>query len=211
MIGQRAGWRRASPALRLSPRASPADVIIMPIYGRHFEPGQLPFITTSTYRRSRLFACQRFCWTFAETLHRVRQQTGFLLIGWVLMPDHFHLLIKPEPAERTVRFMQELKKRSAQQIIAALARHQDHPRCRAMLARLRLPPSVHNDSYYRVWQRRHVPFNVYNDKKVLEKLDYMHNNPVKRRLVSSCDQGPWSSFRFYYFNDSSILTMDRLG
>jgi len=129
----------------------------MPIYGRHFQPGQLPFITTSTYRRSRLFACQRFCWTFAETLHRVRQETGFLLIGWVLMPDHFHLLIQPQPAGNTVRFMQELKKRSAQQIIAALARNQDHPRCGTMLARLRLPPSVHSDAHYRLGQRRYVP------------------------------------------------------
>ena len=39
----------------------------MPIYGRHFEPGQLQFITTSTYRRGRLFTCQRFCWIFVET------------------------------------------------------------------------------------------------------------------------------------------------
>ena len=79
-----------------------------------------------------------------------------------------------------------------------------------MLARLRLPPSVHNDSYYRLWQRRYVPFNVFTEKKRIEKLNYMHNNPAKRRLVSSPDQWPWSSFRFYYLNDSSVLTMDRL-
>jgi hypothetical protein len=54
---------------------------MMPIYGRHFEPGQLQFITTSTYRRNRLFTCQRFCWTFVDTLRQVRQETGFLLIG----------------------------------------------------------------------------------------------------------------------------------
>jgi len=40
-------------------------------------------------------------------------------------------------------------------------------------------------------------------------MNYMHNNPVKKRLVSSPDQWPWSSFRFYYLNDSSVLTMDR--
>jgi len=48
----------------------PADILGMPIYGRHFEPGQLQFITTSTYRRSRLFTCQRFCWIFVEMLHQ---------------------------------------------------------------------------------------------------------------------------------------------
>ena len=38
-----------------------------------------------------------------------------------------------------------------------------------------------------------------------EKLDYMHANPVKRGLVSSPEEWPWSSFRFYYLNDASVL------
>ena len=91
----------------------------MPFYGRHFEPGELQFITTSTYRRLKLFDSDRFRRTFVEVLREVRQETGFLLIGWVLMPEHFHLLIKPVPAEATSRFMQELKKRTAQRIVSA--------------------------------------------------------------------------------------------
>jgi putative transposase len=63
---------------------------------------------------------------------------------------------------------------------------------------------------YRVWQRRFYELNVRSEKKRLEKLNYMHGNPVKRSLVSSPDQWPWSSFRFYYLEDSSLLTMDRL-
>jgi REP element-mobilizing transposase RayT len=133
----------------------------VPIYGRHFEPGQLQFITTSTYRRSRLFTCQRFCWTFVETLRQLRDETGFLPLGWVLMPEHFHPLIRPQPAGDTVHFMRELKKRSAEQIIAALVRNQHQPRCRTLLARLRLPSTVHGDSFHRQGQRRYVPFNVF--------------------------------------------------
>jgi putative transposase len=182
----------------------------MPIYGRHFEPGQLQFITTSTYRRLKLFGSPRFRCVFVEALRQLRQETGSLLIGWVLMPEHFHLLIKPEPAQSTSGFMQELKKRTAQRIIATLVENAPYPWCHQMLTRLRLPPTVHSDSHYRVWQRRFVPSNVYTEKKRLEKLDYMHHNPVKRRLVSSPDQWHWSSFRFYYLNDLSILTMDRL-
>lgn len=182
----------------------------MPIYGRHFEPGQLQFITTSAYRRAPLFESEVFRWFFVQILRQLRAETGFLLVGWVLMPEHFHVLIKPEPAEATSRFMQELKKRTAQCIIASLSASPRQPWCRTMLSRLRLPRSVHADSHYRVWQRRFVPFNVYSEKKRIEKLDYMHNNPVKPRLVSSPDQWPWSSFRFYYLNDSSVLSMDRL-
>ncbi len=182
----------------------------MPVYGRHFEPGQLQFITTSTYRRMKLFQSDRFRCDFVEVLMQLRQETGFLLVGWVLMPEHFHLLIKPVPAEATSNFIQELKKRTAQRIIRVLDDHQEYPWCRRMLTGLRLPPTVHSDARYRVWQRRFYPFGVFTERKCLEKLNYMHNNPVKRRLVSSSVEWPWSSFRFYYLDDASILRMDRL-
>ena len=139
-------------------------------------------------RRAKLFEHDPFRWTFVEVLRQLRNETGFLLIGWVLMPEHFHLLIPPEPPEATSRFMQELKKRTAQRIIAALQESGEQPWHRRMLTRLRLPPSVQSDSCYRVWQRRFVPFNVFTQKKKLEKLAYMHNNPVKRRLVSSAER-----------------------
>ena len=137
---------------------------LMPIYGRHFESGQLQFITTSTYRRVRLFDSPRFRWAFIEALRQLRRETGFLLIGWVLMPEHFHLLIKPEPAKSTSRWVQELKKRTAQAIIATLKQNALDLWCQSMLDRLRLPASVHSDSRYRIWQRRFVPFNVYSEK-----------------------------------------------
>ena len=66
-----------------------------------------------------------------------------------------------------------------------------------MLIPLRPPPTMHGDSRYRVWQRRFYPYGVYAEKKRLEKLNYMHNNPVKRGLVDSPEQWPWSGFRFH--------------
>ena len=62
-----------------------------------------------------------------------------------------------------------------------------------------------------MWQRRFYPFNVYSEKKRLEKLDYMHNNPVKRGLVKEPGEWPWSSWRFYFGRDASLLEMDRVG
>lgn len=154
----------------------------MPVYGRHFEPGQLQFITTSTYRRTRLFERDRFCHDFVDVLRQLRPEMGFLLIGWVLMPEHFHLLIKPEPAESTSRLMQELKKRTAQRMISTLAGHQQDAWCGRMLAGLRLPPTVHSDSHYRVWQRRFDPFNVHSEKKRLE--EQLHARQSRQARVS---------------------------
>jgi putative transposase len=168
----------------------------MPTSKRYFAPGQLQFLASSTYHRAPLFAVgaehgsalidmagaersSALHRIFVEVLDQLRNEMGFLLMGWVLMPDHFHLLIKPQPAESTSRVMQELKKRTAQLILAALTQNERVPWCKKMLARLRLPPTVHADSQFRVWQRRYYPFGIYSDEKRLEKLNYMHNNPVK--------------------------------
>ena len=56
--------------------------------------------------------------------------------------------------------------------------------------------------------RRFHPFSVYTGKKRREKLNC--NNPVRRGLVSSPGDWPWSSWRYYSLNDLSLLRMDRL-
>jgi putative transposase len=164
----------------------------MPLYHRTYSPGELQFITTSTYRRAPLFLSQRFCRCFVQRLEEVREEMKFLPIGWVLMPDHFHLLVKPQPAETTPLILKGLKEETAERILETLRRNPQHPWCRKMLARLRLPPTVHDESHYRLWQRRFFPFNVYSEKKRRDKLDYMHNNPVKHGLVKAPGDWPWS-------------------
>ena len=182
----------------------------MPFYQRIYSPGQLPFVTTSVYRRVPLFLSERFCRCFVQRVEAVRRELKFLLLGWVLMPDHFHLLLKPEPAATTPLILKHLKEETAERIIKTLRENPQYPWCRKMLAQVRLPPTVHSGSHYRLGQRRFYPFNVFSEKKRQEKLTYMHNNPVKRGLVKAPGDWPWSSWRFYFMQDASILPMDRL-
>jgi putative transposase len=79
-----------------------------------------------------------------------------------------------------------------------------------MLERVRLPSTVHSPAHFRLWQRRFYDMNIWSEKNRFEKLNYMHGNPVKRGLVNSPDQWPWSSFRFYNLVDESLLKMDRM-
>jgi len=177
---------------------------------RYFASGQLQFITASTYRRAPLFLSSRFCRIFVAALEEVRREFGFQLLGWVLMPDHFHLLIRPEPASSTSKIVQQLKQRTAARILVGLRRNRSRRWCGEMLAYLRLPSTVHDHVDYRLWQRRFYPFGIYTETKRLEKLDYMHANPVKRGLAMSPGEWPWSSFRFYELADDSALKMDRM-
>lgn len=183
----------------------------MPFYRRYFHPGQLQFITSSIYRRAPVFANDCLRREFVEVLDELRSEMHFLLIGWALMPEHFHLLIKPEPADATSLILQRLKDRTARRILRTLRQHPESAWCGKMLSRFHLPSNVHDESHYRVWQRRFYPFNVYSERKRLEKLNYMHNNPIQRGLADSPEQWPWSSWRFYHRGGTSVQKMDRLG
>ena len=168
------------------------------------------YFTASTYRRARVFDSERFRRHFVKTLSQLRESMGFKIIGYVLMPEHFHLLIWPCGLANPSQVVQSLKERTAIFILKTLRQNPQHVWCRKMLARLALPATVHYHGPSRVWQRRFYDLNVWSEKKRREKITYMHNNPVKRRLVSSPDLWPWSSFRFYYLEDSSLLAMNRL-
>ena len=118
----------------------------MPFYHRVYTAGQLQIITASTYRRTPLFLSDRFRRCFVQRLEEMRQELHFLLVGWVLMPEHFHILIRPEPAGTTPLVMKGLKEESAKRIIKTLCDNVQFPWCKKTLARLRLPSTVHDES-----------------------------------------------------------------
>jgi len=100
------------------------------------------------------------------------------------------LLSEPERANPSV-VIQVLKQRFARQVLRAKRERQDGSQ-RTLWE---------TDVEDHVWQRRFYDFVVWNEHKRVEKLRYMHNNPVKRGLVLKPEQWPWSSFRFYSDGD----------
>ncbi len=164
---------------------------------RHFY-GENPvhFVTASTYHRDRLFDSPRFQLRFIEILNQLRDDFEFRLLGYVLRPEHFHLLIWSGELADPSRIVGSLKQRTARFMIENLQTC-DRAWCRRMLEKITLPRTVDDESHYRVWQRRFYDFNVWSEEKRIEKLDYMHGNPLERRLVKGPEDWRWSSWRFY--------------
>jgi putative transposase len=141
---------------------------------RYYGQRHLHFITCSCYRRLPLLRSTRAKNVFASILAEVRAGYGFALVGYVVMPEHVHLLIG-EPARGTPStVMQVLKQRVSHRL-----RRKRH----ASAAQTRLRFDRSDDSLPRFWQLRFHDFNVWSHKKRVEKLEYMHLNPVKRGLA----------------------------
>jgi putative transposase len=137
---------------------------------------------------------------FLRILNEVRERYQFCLIGYVVMPEHIHLLISEPKKGTPSTVMQVLKQRVARCLRRKWRRNE---------RQLRLWTEVRKEALRSFWQRRFCDFNVRSAKKRIEKLNYMHRNPVKRGLVAEPGLWAWSSYRFYQYGEKSVCTPDR--
>jgi len=142
----------------------------------------LHFITFSCYRRMRLLDSPAAKETFERTLERVRVWYGCYIVGYVVMPEHVHLLIsEPERSKLSVT-IQMLKQIASQRL--------------------------HAQPLPRFWQVRYYDFPVWSEAKRIEKLRYMHRNPVKRGLVQRPEDWQWSSFVHHATGAEGIVEIE---
>jgi len=165
---------------------------------RTYGADHLHFITCSCYRRLPFLKRARSRDRFLSTLEQVRQRYRFVVVGYVVMPEHIHLLITEPEMGNPSKVMQVLKQRTAR---ALLPKHKrNDPRQRSLFGEEPQPRAF--------WQARFYDFNVWTTKKRVEKLRYMHRNPVKRGLVESAEQWRWSSYRFYFLNEAGVVRVN---
>ena len=153
---------------------------------RCYGAGYLHFITTSCYQRLPLLARPENRDLFLEVLEQVRRRYRFVVVGYVVMPEHVHLLLsEPERGDPSL-LMQVVKQGFARRFLCLLRRRGD-PRQGALW-------DFALEAQH-IWQRRFYDFAVWSAAKRQEKLHYIHQNPVRRGLVLEPEQWAWSSAR----------------
>jgi putative transposase len=163
---------------------------------RYQQCGCFHFLTFSCFRRQALLTREGAYSVFEHELEAARVRYGFVIAGYVLMPEHVHLLVG-EPRQSLLPVaLQVLKQQTSR--------------------KLKVSREV------QFWQRRYYDFNVYNEEKRVEKLRYMHRNPgspahelcalgwnpVKRGLVEKPEEWPWSSFRHYATGEAGTVEIE---
>ena len=168
---------------------------------RRYGLRHLHFITCSCYRRRPLLGTPRKRDALLKILDQVRTRYQFLLVGYVVMPEHIHLLIS-EPKTGTPSTVLQVLKQRVSRALRRKTRRRRNPN------QLQLWQDATGEASPSLWQRRFYDFNVWSKKKRIEKLHYMHMNPVKRGLVTDPKLWLWSSYRFYQYGERSICTPD---
>jgi putative transposase len=165
---------------------------------RYYGLGHLHFITFSCHRRMALLGTVRARNAFVRALEEVRRRHRFVLAGYVVMPEHVHLLIGEPPKGNPSAVIHSLKlrvskrSRRGSQKAGSSQRSFDFP----------------GAAVRRFWQPRFYDFNVWSAKKRREKLEYMHRNPVTRGLVKDPQDWVWSSYASYSGRGTPLIGID---
>jgi putative transposase len=141
--------------------------------------GDLHFVTFSCDRSRPYLARPSAKHLFEEALERTRRRYDFFVIGYIVMPEHIHLLLSEPQSDPLSKAIHSLKLS-----VAKLSKQRP----------FRLP--------------RYYDFNVYTARKRVEKLRYIHRNPVKRGLAERPEDWQWSSFCHYATGKQGIVEIE---
>lgn len=163
---------------------------------RHFDHlDTVRFVTFSCFRRHPYLLFAAACDSVVSELAKVRRQKTIRILGWVLMPDHVHLVVRPTGPGQLGRIVGQMKARAARSVISKVAPEQC---CRRA------------DGHIAIWERRCYDHNCRTIEDALEKIRYCHYNPVKAGLVECAEDWPWSSCRWYIGRTDLELEIDGL-
>jgi putative transposase len=147
---------------------------------RYHQSGHSHFITFSCFHRAPRLTNEAICLTFLHSLERMRLNYRFFVYGYVLMPEHVHLLISEPEVGTIAKVIQALK-----------------------ISVVRNFSGVGT-----LWQKRYYDHNVRTYESFMNKLRYIHRNPVKRCLCTRVAEWQWSSCRHYATAERGIVEIE---
>jgi putative transposase len=167
------------------------------------EPDAAHFITSTIVEWLPVFTSAACCDIIVDSLKFCRAHKGLKIYAWVILDNHFHAILAAPDLTRVLR---DLKSFTASRILAQL----ECERRGWLLNQLRYYQAAHKGNEHQVWQEGTHPQAIFDDKMMLQKFEYLHNNPVKRGFVSSPEHWRYSSAHEWLGGMELVLRCDPL-
>jgi putative transposase len=167
--------------------------------------GHVYYITSVTYNRLPIFTRPSFIIPLIDSLNFYRHKHEFKLLGYVVMPDHIHLLIWPFGESTVSDVMRDYKEFTAKRIV----RQAEVEGIEEWIAAFRKAGQDTGRSNNKVWQDSYWDTNIYTERFLRQKLNYIHRNPVQTGLVQQPEDYAYSSYRNYVLEEECLIEIDR--
>jgi putative transposase len=175
---------------------------------RYDVPGHTHFLTFSCYRRLGFFWHDSIKQIAVDGLKHLQVRFRICVVGYVIMPEHVHLLLYPHPRGELRPSPVSTLLHAYKRFVAVAGKKRLQALASEQVGLWSAPLSRWLAARQPFWQTRGYDFNVDRGETLLEKLNYCHKNPLTRRLVGRAEDWPWSSYRYYEWGDDAVLAMD---
>ena len=178
---------------------------------RHDEAGHIHVWTISAFRRLKFFHDDGMKHIVVDSLRLLQSKHRICMIGYVVMPEHVHVLLLPHAKGSNTPMPISMLLREFKQYVGfhGKARLRDVWRQKGQLWSQPLNDwALGRLGKQLIWNKRGYDRNIFSEHELHEKLIYCHKNPTTRELVATAEQWKWSSYRFYEMNDRSLIAMD---
>ncbi len=166
---------------------------------RYDKESEYHFTTFNSYNRENILTLPIIPELLIEHLETIRRDFDVKIHGFVIMPNHVHILWWVDSELGVTKAVKQFKGSTGRHILRVISQIRGFD-----LQRVTKP-----DGRRALWLRGFYDFNVISERKAREKLEYIHANPVKWGLVAEPGDWPYSSFRSWFELPGSLFKVDR--
>ena len=168
------------------------------------------FVTFSVVGWIDVFSRESYKEIFVNSLKHCQENKGLILHAWVIMTNHVHLIVSSN-TNKIQDIVRDLKKYTSKQIIKSIQENPTESRKEWMLNLFSFAgESNSNNTEFQFWKQDYHPIELNTAEKLKDRLDYMHENPVRSGLVWEPWHYKYSSAIDYYTNEHGLLKIEHL-
>lgn len=168
------------------------------------------FITFSVVGWIDVFSRAYYKEIFVESLKYCQENKGLIVHAWVLMTNHVHLIVSSN-TNKIEHIVRDIKKFTSKKIIEAIQVNDAESRKEWMLGIFGYVGQHNNNNKdFQFWKQDYHPIELDTVQKTKQRLDYLHENPVRSDLVWEPWHYKYSSAIDYYTNAHGLLAIEHL-
>jgi putative transposase len=147
-------------------------------------PDGLYFVTMTTVGWIDVFTRAEYCEEIIKNLNYCIDNKGLKIFAYCIMPSHVHMIAKVEDGNLS-DVLRDFKSFTSKQLIKMVEENNKESRKEWLLYMFEFfgKKNKHNTKY-QFWQQNNHAFDLFSNKFIDQKVDYIHNNPVEARIVT---------------------------
>ncbi len=167
----------------------------------------LYFVTTTIVEWECIFISEAYLEVIIDSLNYCIRNKGLHLHGFVVMPNHFHGILSADAGRCMSDIMRDFGTYTSRHVSELLTSE----RRTTLLQRFRAAAqSDGRGNTFKIWKGGFHPIVIYTGRFFLEKLHYIHENPVRKGFVEEATHWRYSSARNYILDDHSLIKVECL-